>query len=158
MAILGPNLVQNWAFGLYLDFDSHDLVEIAHSDCFQWYLVTNDDIKEWFLNFGPNLGHFGPKFDPKIRYLTKIPTYSYDSSEVPYSDWLQRYLITIDGIKEWPKSFGPKLWLFMLKFGVKFVFWTHRLFLYLTSVKSFQMFYHPTPVSPSFKFLLFNVQ
>ena len=64
----GSKLAQNWVFGLYLDFDSHDLVEIAHSDYLQWYLVTNDDIKVWFLNFGPNLCHFRPQFGPKLGF------------------------------------------------------------------------------------------
>ena len=121
LAILGPNLVQNWAFGLYLDFDSHDLVEIAYSDCFQWYLVTNDDIKEWFLNFGPNLGHFGPKFDPRLCFCLISWLARFNLNCTFRLLWYLVY--TNDDIKEWFLNFGPNLCHFRPKFGPKLGFW-----------------------------------
>ena len=44
---LGPNLAQNRVFVLYLDIDSYDLSDIAHSDFFQWYLTTNGGFLCW---------------------------------------------------------------------------------------------------------------
>jgi hypothetical protein len=39
---LGPNLAQNGAFGHYLNFDSSDSSDIAHSHCWHSCLVLNN--------------------------------------------------------------------------------------------------------------------
>ena len=79
LGYLGPNLAQNQVFGKYLDLDSYDLSDIAHSDWFPWYLTTNGGFLFWPKIFGPKLGQFRPKFGPKsgFRQISQLSLIRY---------------------------------------------------------------------------------
>ena len=62
---------------------------------------------------------FRPKFGPKIRFSAKISRYSYDLSDIAYSDCFQWYLTTNGVFLDWAKNFGLKLGPFMHKLGPK---------------------------------------
>ena len=73
--ISGPNLGHfrtkfgpKSGFSKYLDSDSFDLSDIAHSDWFQWYLTINGGFLYFPQNFGQNLGPFRPKICPRLGF------------------------------------------------------------------------------------------
>ena len=45
---------QNGVFGHYLNFDSSDSSDIAHSDFYQWYLAINGALCCWKIFIRPN--------------------------------------------------------------------------------------------------------